>query len=125
MVIDNCPAHPQIEDLRAIHLEFLPPNTTSHTQPCNQGIINAFKHNYRAKIVRKYLQYIDSESPSEFHISVLDARYDMRCAWGMITHETIANCFKHAGFYTEDIATSLPAQETDASDELSILISCI
>ena len=65
MAIDNCPANPQIKDLRAIRLEFLPPNTTSHTQPFDQGIINAFKHRYRAKLVRKYLQYIDSESPSE------------------------------------------------------------
>ena len=65
MAIDNCPAHPQIKDLRTIRLEFLPPNTTSHTQLFDQGIINAFKHRYRAKVGRKYLQYIDSESPSE------------------------------------------------------------
>ena len=65
MTIDNCLALPQIKDLRAIRLEFLPPNTTNHTQPCDQGIINVFKHRYRAKVMRKYLQYIESESPSE------------------------------------------------------------
>ena len=33
LVIDNCPAHPQTENLISIKLLFLPPNTTSQTQP--------------------------------------------------------------------------------------------
>ena len=33
MIVDNCPAHPQIRGLRSIELVFLPPNTTSKTQP--------------------------------------------------------------------------------------------
>ena len=41
MVVDNCPAHPHINGLRSIKLVFLPPNTTSHLQPCDQGIINS------------------------------------------------------------------------------------
>ena len=32
-VIDNCPAHSHIENLKSIKLFFLPPNTTSSTQP--------------------------------------------------------------------------------------------
>ena len=31
LMIDNCPAHPQIENLKSIKLFFLPPNTTSQT----------------------------------------------------------------------------------------------
>ena len=38
-VIDNCPAHPHIDNLKAIKLYFLPPNTTSKTQPMDQGIV--------------------------------------------------------------------------------------
>ena len=33
IIVDNCPAHPIIEGLKAVELEFLPPNTTSKTQP--------------------------------------------------------------------------------------------
>ena len=33
LVIDNCLVHPHIENLKAIKLFFLPPNTTSITQP--------------------------------------------------------------------------------------------
>ena len=38
MIVDNCSAHPRIE-LENTELVFLPPNTTSHTQPMDSGII--------------------------------------------------------------------------------------
>ena len=37
LIIDNCPAHPVIENLKSITLYFLPPNTTSALQPMDQG----------------------------------------------------------------------------------------
>ena len=39
MIVDNCPAHPEVSGLKAINLKFLPPNITSCTQPMDQGII--------------------------------------------------------------------------------------
>ena len=39
MLVDNCPAHPVIQGLRAVELLFLPPNCTSVLQPMDQGII--------------------------------------------------------------------------------------
>ena len=44
-VIDNCPAHPHIDNLKAIKLYFLPPNTTSKTQPMDQGVVSSLKAN--------------------------------------------------------------------------------
>ena len=35
LFIDNCPAHPELNGLTNIELMFLPPNTTSHLQPCD------------------------------------------------------------------------------------------
>ena len=52
-VIDNCPAHPHIDNLKAIKLYFLPPNITSKTQPMAQGVIHSLKAKYRKKVVRK------------------------------------------------------------------------
>ena len=44
LLVDNCPVHPKIvEGLRNVELYFLPPNTTSKIQPCDAGIIRAFK----------------------------------------------------------------------------------
>ncbi|GFO19324.1 tigger transposable element-derived protein 4-like [Plakobranchus ocellatus] len=58
MVMDNCPAHPNVDDLRSIKFVFLLPNTTSYLQPCDQGIINSFKHCYNSRTIRKYLDHI-------------------------------------------------------------------
>ena len=37
-VINNCPAQSHIDNLKAIKLYFLPPNTTSKTQPMGLGM---------------------------------------------------------------------------------------
>ena len=39
MIVDNCPVHPEVSGLKAIKLQFLPPNTTSCTQSMDQGVI--------------------------------------------------------------------------------------
>ena len=41
--VDNCSAHPIIEGLKAVELAFLPPKTTSKTQPMAQGVIRSLK----------------------------------------------------------------------------------
>ena len=46
LVLDNATYHPSVA-LSNIKLVFLPPNTTSHTQPMDQGIIANFKRHYR------------------------------------------------------------------------------
>lgn len=45
LLVDNAPTHALYENthLTNITIEYLPPNTTSHLQPCDQGIINSFK----------------------------------------------------------------------------------
>ena len=44
IVIDNCPADPHVDGLRAVKLLFLSPNTTSRTQPMDQGNTANLKH---------------------------------------------------------------------------------
>ena len=39
LIIDNCPAHPTIDNLSNVRLIFLPPNTTSVSQPVDQEVI--------------------------------------------------------------------------------------
>ena len=39
MIIDNCPAHPHSESLKAMTVAFLPKCTTFITQPMDQGVI--------------------------------------------------------------------------------------
>ena len=59
LVIDNCPAHPHIEYLKAIKLFFLSPNTTSITQQMDQGVIRSLKAKYRTNVVRKIIRSLE------------------------------------------------------------------
>ncbi|XP_045107142.1 tigger transposable element-derived protein 1-like [Portunus trituberculatus] len=47
LLVDIAPSHPaSLENLSNIKLAFLPPNTTSLLQPCDQGLIQMFKSYY-------------------------------------------------------------------------------
>ena len=50
LIIDNCPAHPIVDGLKAIGLVFLPPNKRSKTQSMDQGVICSLKAKYCRKI---------------------------------------------------------------------------
>ena len=43
LIINNCQAHSNVNKLKAIELLFLSPNTSSKTQPMDQGVIRALK----------------------------------------------------------------------------------
>jgi len=53
LLINNAPTHSLYENtnLTNIKIEFLPPNTTSHLQPCDQGIIISFKVYFNLHII--------------------------------------------------------------------------
>ena len=50
LLIDNAPTHTILEpsQLTNITIHSLPPNTTSHLQPCDAGIIKSFKTSTKA-----------------------------------------------------------------------------
>jgi hypothetical protein len=56
---DHCPAHPkELINLRNIHIEFLPPNTTAVLKPMEQGIIKVMKQQFMKKLVYQLLLQI-------------------------------------------------------------------
>ena len=81
MVLDNCPAHPNVKDaLKAVKLIFLPPNTTSTLQPCDQGIIQNLKVNYRKFLLIRMI--IAVEAKEEFSFNLLDSLYTLHLVFG-------------------------------------------
>lgn len=97
LILDRCPAHPRnINNLTNVELYFLPPNTTSITQPLDAGIINSMKCLYRRNLVKLLL--VSYENKIEFKLTLLDALYILKQAWNEVSHQTIINCFKHVGF---------------------------
>lgn len=112
LFVDNCTAHPRIQNLEFIELIFLPPNTTSEIQPCDQGIIKTLKTYYRKCMVQSLLRAISSGSTiSDFKITLLDGMQILRRAWESVTAVTIKNCFRKAGF--EQVAPHVTVENDD------------
>ena len=59
---ENCPAYPFIE-MRNVELIFLPPNTTSVTQPMDVGIIKNLKFHYRFILANRLMETANKDKP--------------------------------------------------------------
>ncbi|CAH4033511.1 unnamed protein product [Pieris brassicae] len=108
LLVDNCPAHSVVSNLKCIKLVFLPPNITSVLQQMNQGVIKALKTQYRKLQVLQMIQNIENSKD---------------------TKTTIANCFRHAGFKDlspsqaendDDIPLARMIQSTDEDDNVAL-----
>nr|XP_022300624.1 tigger transposable element-derived protein 4-like [Crassostrea virginica] len=105
--------------LFVVKLVFLPPNTTSQTQPMDQGIIQNLKVHYRKRVLLRYITDIDqSKAP---HVSILDAIHMLSQAWNCVTPQTINNCYRHDGFSTDNAAATLNDDEDfDVEDDIPL-----
>ena len=106
LIIDNCPAHPEMENLKAIELVFLPANTTSKTQPMDHGVIRALKAFYRSNVVKRQFKYIDAGKEVPV-ISILEAMRVLVNSWEAVSINTVINCFKKAGISKETQTASI------------------
>lgn len=94
LVVDNCTAHPRLENLKNITLAFFPANTTSVLQPLDQGVIRSFKAHYRKLLLLDLITAMDRKE--EFVVTVADAiTYSVK-AWKRVSGATIRNCFRKA-----------------------------
>ena len=109
LIIDNCPEHPTIDNLKFIELIFLPPNTTSKLQPMGQGVIRSLKAYYKALELQRLVVAIDKGKDLPV-FSILDAREMLDLAWQNGKTSTIVNCFEKAG-------TSKDQQKSAQSDD--------
>jgi hypothetical protein len=80
--------------LSNVRIAWLPPNTTSHWQPMDQGIIASFKLQYRRQWVAFMLrEYEKGRNPNKT-ITLLKAIQWCRVAWEQgVTQETIRRCW--------------------------------
>ena len=98
LIVDNCPAHPSLENLKSIHFYFLPLGTTSALQPMDQGVARSLKARYRTRVIKRIIAAID-QGKQATPISILEAMKILVLSWGDdVTPTTIVNCFKEGGF---------------------------
>ena len=101
MILVNSPSHPYVKNLKAMKLYFLLPNTTSETQPMDQGVIQNLKVHYRKHVVTARLKCQAEKKDSQ--VSILDALHFIKKAWSDVKPESIFNCFLHV-VYNEKIS---------------------
>lgn len=134
LLVDNCTAHKVNSTLLNIKLIFLPANTTSVIQPCDQGIINSLKAHYRRAIKQRIIGHMDENLSGTItsnelakKTSLLDAMHLLLDAWHSVTQTTIKNCFIKGGFcpLEEDIVAEedLPPPEGLTLDEFQEWVS--
>ena len=100
LLVDNCAAHPSIDNLVSTELIFLRPNTTSKLQSMDQGVIRSLKAHYKTMSIKKLIEAIEKKKPlPEF--SILNAMQMLDIAWGKVTTKTVGNCFEKAGISKE------------------------
>ena len=101
LIVDNCPAHPEIGGLKTIELCFLSPNTTSITQPLHQGVIRSLKAKYRSRMIQQIIKAIDINK-SIPKVNILDAMKRLTIWWEDVTEETIKKCFAKCRISSKD-----------------------
>ncbi|XP_022778438.1 tigger transposable element-derived protein 6-like [Stylophora pistillata] len=105
LIVDNCAAHPQVERSN-IKLVFLPLNTTAKLQPCDAGIIQAVKLQYRKKHPPKIAfasDEVESASSLAKKVTIFDAIMWLRHAWSLLPETTIQKCFAHCGIKASSV----------------------
>ncbi|XP_050340454.1 tigger transposable element-derived protein 6-like, partial [Bactrocera neohumeralis] len=87
---------------------------TSLLQPMDQGIIYNMKQHYRKRILTNILAQLDGGT-SVFTIDLLHAIRNLSTVWDVyVKPETIANCFRKAGFSKD--AMQNPSEQWDEED---------
>ncbi|XP_069157462.1 uncharacterized protein [Procambarus clarkii] len=116
ILVDTCPAHPNIDNLRCVQLAFLPKETTSPLLPVEQGIVQSLKTLYRRYILERMIKC--NEKGQKYEVTVLKAMELLDEAWKQVKTELIVNSFKQVGL--EQIEELYDAK-LDCEDEHALL----
>ena len=116
LIVDNCPAHPIVDGLKAIELIFLPLSRKSKREPMDQGVIRSLKAFYSNSFIKRYITSIDGErSPTK--VNMLEAMTLLIAAWECVSPITLLNCFRKVGINSESQARS----QSDDDDPFKLL----
>ncbi len=120
LFLDNAPSHPKVQ-LKNVKIQFLPANTTSVSQPMDQGIIQTMKLKYR----KRQLQHVSAELDRTLSltgpqilrgINILQAIYWVNSSWKETQPDTITKCFKRCGFLSVESDSATASDGAMASD---------
>ena len=112
LLLDNAPSHiVPSTDLSNVEVHFLPPNTTSHIQPMDAGIINAFKAHYRRRQVNHLIDAFEAGQKADVALNDATSIRYTGLAWDAVSPNTIKNCWKRVGLFDDGSTDSVQTQE--------------
>jgi len=117
LLLDNASSHPADVELSNVALSFLPPNTTSHLQPLDSGIIKCFKSHYRKLQLQHIVEMMDADSEPDLNLK--QAVHFIRAAWHNVSPVVIQNCWAHAGLIKTDSLVASPTSNESVSSAIS------
>ena len=116
--VHHCDFHTSKMQLKVI---FLPPNTTALIQPMDQGVISAFKRNYKSVYTRRLLTASDTTSDQLIDCmkkyNLKDCIFTASDTWKSLSNEVLKNCWHKIGVTS---ATNPISQLTNNLD-----LSCV
>jgi hypothetical protein len=117
------------QGLSNVRVEWLPPNTTSHWQPLDQGIIASFKTIYCKEWILYMLRQYEDNKDLNKTVNLLKAIQWTRKAWDQVTKTTIQRCWWRSTIIKKPIDQDpvhqqdqdLQAQTTDLQTQITRL----
>ena len=114
-----------LQGLTNVRITWLPPNTTSHWQPMDQGIIASFKLQYRKFWVAYMIRMYESNKNPTETVTLLKAIQWSRVAWEqMVTTSTIQRCWNKStcvkAAVNQDLKDDSITQEADLERQLTV-----
>jgi DDE superfamily endonuclease/Tc5 transposase DNA-binding domain/Fission yeast centromere protein N-terminal domain len=117
------------QGLSNVRIEWLPPNTTSHWQPLDQGIIASFKLQYRRLWISYMLRQYESDKDPNQTVTLLKAIQWTRVAWNdTVTKECIKKCFWKSTVFKKPANQEVIAREDSEQEqraELQVQITAL
>jgi hypothetical protein len=107
-----------LDGLENVKIRWLPPNTTSHWQPLDQGIIASFKLHYRRQWVDYILRILQTNKDPNKTVNLLKAIQWTRIAWNdCVTDITIQRCFAKSTVVKKPVEVEFREVDEVASQE--------
>ncbi|RHY83264.1 hypothetical protein DYB35_009926 [Aphanomyces astaci] len=110
LLVDNAPPHALDEHtvLTKVKLKMLQPNTTTHLQPQDAGIIGSFMGKLKQRQLQSALDQInmvmEGRQTGIYEVPLLEAMTWAKEAWRSVSPATISNCWGRTGILDSELS---------------------
>ncbi|KRZ74564.1 Tigger transposable element-derived protein 1 [Trichinella papuae] len=131
LILDNVTGHPenlQFEN-EEVDVAFLPPNTSSHIQPLDQGVIRTFKAYYTRRSMARLVAFMDEDNHLEVtecwkNFSIADCLCLIKESVSELKSETVNACWRN--LWPDCVKTKaefLPADEEAHAVKMTVALA--